>query len=84
MNANDAAEQLFEAVVDAEGNAVISSRQLPKLAPGAHLQVQVHLGHEAGTPLRGSLPNIADLTWEDFVEVSKAARADVERSFGGP
>jgi hypothetical protein len=50
--------------------AVISSSQLPHLSPGAHLQVQVQIEHVGIVPLRDSLPNLPDLTWEDIEEAA--------------
>lgn len=78
------ADKVVEAVVDDDGNAVISSRQLPNLSPGAHLKVHLHIEQVGHASLRGLLPDLPDLTWEDFEAVSRATRADVEASVDHP
>lgn len=80
MKSSGDADKVVEAVVDDDGNAVISSRQLPKLSPGAHLQVHLHIEQVGHASLRGLLPNLPDLRWEDFEAASSAARAEVEAS----
>jgi hypothetical protein len=45
--------------------------------PGQHVQLRL-----VSTPssLFGSLPDLPELSWEDFQEVSRAAQAHVEAS----
>jgi hypothetical protein len=52
------------------------------LLPGAHLGVVEALVVPSGGGLAGSLPEFADLAWEDFERGSKLARRDAETSCG--
>jgi hypothetical protein len=64
--------------VDSNGNVVVLAAQLPQpVQPGQHVQLRLVL-----TPpsLFGALPDLPDLSWEDFHEASRAAEADVEAS----
>ena len=66
------------------GDGSIPADQLRKLGllPGAHLRVVEATGALGGGPLAGSLPEFADLAWEDFERGSELARRDAEASCG--
>jgi hypothetical protein len=66
------------------GDGSIPADQLRKLGllPGAHLRVVEALLVRAGGRLAGSLPEFADLAWEDFEHGSELARRDTETSCG--
>jgi hypothetical protein len=79
-------EPMIEAVIDEHGNAIISAEQLPRgLAPGTHLRVHVEepVGR-ARRRIEGLLPNLPDLSWEDFeagsrLAIDEAKAADLSR-----
>ena len=71
-------EPLLDGVVDGDGNVVVAAAQLPEpVRPGQHVRLRL-----VSTPatLFGALPDLPDLTWEDFQEGSRAAQADIEAS----
>ena len=66
-----------ELVVAEDGS--IPAEQIARLGlrPGAHLRViEAEPGGQAG-PLAGSLPDLPDLSWEDFARGSELARRDL-------
>ena len=75
-------DNLRELVVAGDGS--IPADQLRKLGllPGAHLRVVEALVVPGGGRLAGSLPEFADLAWEDFERVSELSRRDAEASCG--
>ncbi len=66
------------------GDGSIPADQLRKLGllPGAHLRVVEAAVVPSGGRLAGSLPEFADLAWEDFERGSELARRDAEASCG--
>ena len=71
-------EPLLDGVADADGNVVVPAGQLPEpVQPGQHVQLRLV---SPPPSLFGSLPDLPELSWEDFQDVSRAARADVEAS----
>ena len=66
------------------GDGSIPADQLRKLGllPGAHLRVVEAVVAPGGGRLAGSLPEFADLAWEDFERGSELARRDAEASCG--
>ena len=66
-----------ELVVAADGS--IPADQLKRLGvgPGTHLRVVQAPATRSGGSFAGSLPHLADLTWEDFERASRLAREDV-------
>ena len=85
MTANEALPTIVDAVVDGDGNLVVPASQLPEpLAPGVHVRLRVV--SDARGPRRslyGALPDLPDLTWEDFERASRLAVADAERGNRG-
>ena len=70
---------VFEAVVDDEGNAVISAGQFPeRLPPGTHVRLHLELLAAPRRPVEGLLPDLPDLTWENFEAASRLAVQDAE------
>ena len=74
------ADSDVEAVIDARGNGIIAAEELPRrYPPGTHLRV--HVGGPVGRRRRsieGALPNLPELTWEDFEAASRLATEDAE------
>lgn len=71
-------DPLLDGVADSNGNIVVPADQLTEpVQPGQHVHLRL-----VSTPatLFGLLPNLPDLSWEDFEEASRAAIADVEAS----
>jgi hypothetical protein len=66
-----------ELVVAPDGS--IPAAQLERLGvgPGTHLRVVEAPASRLGGSFAGSLPNLAEVTWEDFERASKLAREDV-------
>lgn len=66
-----------ELVVAADGS--IPAEQLERLGvtPGARLRVVRTASTEPAKALAGSLPDLPDLTWEDFERASELARRDL-------
>ncbi len=70
--------QFLDGVVDEDGNIVVRAELLPSpMKPGDHLRLVLVPTHVS---LFGTLPDLPDLTWEDFEEASRAAAADAEAS----
>lgn len=69
-----------ELVVAPDGS--IPAEQLNRLGlrPGAHLRIVVAEPVEEGATVAGSLPNLPDLSWEDFERASEIARGDLNAS----
>ena len=67
----------FELVVGPDGG--IPAEQIARLGlrPGAHLRV-VAEHDRTSAHLGGSMPDLPDLTWEDFERGSDLARADLD------
>jgi hypothetical protein len=63
--------------VAADGS--IPADQLKRLGvgPGTHLRVVQAAATRSGGSFVGSLPHLADVTWEDFERASRLAREDV-------
>jgi hypothetical protein len=66
-----------ELVVAPDGS--IPAAQLKRLGvgPGAHLRVVQTPASRLGGSFAGSLPHLAEVTWEDFERASQLAREDV-------
>ena len=66
----------LELVVSDDGS--IPAEQLAKLGvrPGAHLRVVATASTSPVSELDGSLPELPDLSWEDFEAGSELARRD--------
>ncbi len=66
-----------ELVVAADGS--IPADQLKRLGvgPGTHLRVVETPATRTGGSLAGSLPHLADVSWEDFQRASQLAREDL-------
>jgi hypothetical protein len=66
-----------ELVVAPDGS--IPADQLKRLGvrPGTHLRVVQTPATRSGGSIAGSLPDLPDLTWEDFERASRLAREDV-------
>ncbi len=64
------------------GDGSIHADQLARLGlrPGSHLQVVRTDSDVPSGSLRGLLPDLPDLTWDDFEMASKATQADIEAS----
>ena len=67
----------YELVVAADGS--IPADQLKRLGvgPGTHLRVVETSATRTGGSLAGSLPHLADVSWEDFERASQLARDDL-------
>jgi hypothetical protein len=71
-----------ELVVAGDGSIPADQLRGLGLLPGAHLRVVEALVVPSGGRLAGSLPEFADLAWEDFERGSEVARRDAEASCG--
>jgi hypothetical protein len=70
---------VVEAVVDDEGNVVISAGQLPERLPaGTHLRLHLEPVVASRRPVEGVLPGLPQLAWEDFEAASRLAVRDAE------
>ena len=71
-------------LVVADGGS-IPADQLAQLGirPGTHVRVVATPDRSVGRGLAGSLPDLPDLDWEDFVRASELARHDAERETAG-
>lgn len=70
---------VVEAVVDDEGNAVIPAEQLPERLPaGTHLRVHLEPVVASRRSVEGLLPDLPELSWEDFEAASRLAVRDAE------
>lgn len=78
MSTADAPEA-HDLIVGPDGD--IPADQIARLGlrPGAHLRVVVQPADER-EPFGGSLPDLPDLSWEDFERGSALARGDLRRS----
>lgn len=69
----------LDAIIDDEGNAVISVRQLPVRFPaGTHVRVWLEPVAAARGSIEGALPDLPDLSWEDFEAASHLAAREAE------
>ena len=75
-----------DAVVDDDGNLVmpvVPAAQLPQRFPsGAQVAVDVVVPRSARhkrLPVENVIPDLPELSWEDFERASQAATADAER-----
>lgn len=70
----------FELVVAADGS--IPADQLARLGlrPGTHLRVVAERSVRPPETLGGSLPDLPELSWEDFERGSELARRDLSGS----
>jgi hypothetical protein len=73
--ANEHTDQ--ELVVASDGS--IPAEQLKRLGvgPGAHLRVVETPASRLGGSFAGSLPHLADVSWEDFERASQLAQRDL-------
>jgi hypothetical protein len=73
-------EPAIDAVIDENGNAIIPAERLPrKLPPGTHLRVHLEAPVEGvRRRIEGLLPNLPDLSWDDFEAGSRLAIKDVD------
>lgn len=70
---------VVDAIVDDEGNAVILAGDLPERLPaGTHVRVRVERVFAARRSIEGALPDLPELTWEDFEAASRLAAQDAE------
>ena len=67
----------YELVVAPDGS--IPAAQLKRLGvgPGTHLRVVQTPASRLGGSFAGSLPHLADVTWEDFERASQLAQQDL-------
>jgi|HubBroStandDraft_1064217.scaffolds.fasta_scaffold2001442_1 hypothetical protein len=71
-----------ELVVADDGSIPAAQLRDLGLGPGAHLRV-VQTSEEAPVrQLAGSLPELPDLSWDDFERASELARKDAAASWG--
>jgi len=80
--ANKDSAPVVDGVVDDDGNLVVPSSQLPgHLSPGTHVRLRLVSDGPSGDrrSIYGALPDLPDLTWEDFEKASRLAVADTER-----
>ena len=79
MSTADAPES-HELIVGPDGS--IPADQIARLGlrPGAHLRVVDEPSREHRTRFGGSLPDLPDLSWEDFERGSALARGDMRLS----
>lgn len=70
----------LELVVDPDGT--IGAEQLGRLGigPGAHLQVVRAEQRRVPGSAEGTLPDLPELSWEDFQQAIELAKADVNRA----
>jgi hypothetical protein len=73
------AEPVVDAIIDDEGNAVIPAGELPERLPaGTHVRVRLEPAVSARRPVEGSLPDLPELSWEDFEAASRLAAQGAE------
>lgn len=60
-----------ELVVAADGSIPAAQLKSLGVGPGTHLRVVETPARRTGGSFAGSLPNLPDLTWEDFERASK-------------
>ncbi|HTW08934.1 MAG TPA: hypothetical protein VME46_15575 [Acidimicrobiales bacterium] len=73
-------DNVRELVVAGDGSIPADQLRVPGLLPGAHLRVVEAAVAPSGERLAGSLPEFADLAWEDFERGSELACRDAEAS----
>jgi len=66
-----------ELVVAPDGSIPAAQLKRPGVGPGAHLRVVETPVTRTGGSFAGSLPHLADVTWEDFERAGRLAREDV-------
>ncbi len=71
-----------ELVVADDGSIPAEQLRGLRLRPGAHLRVVEAALSQPLRTLAGSLPNLPDLSWEDFEQASAAARRNAATSCG--
>ncbi len=70
---------VVDAIVDGEGNAAIPAGELPERLPaGTHLRVRLEPAIVARRSVEGALPDLPELSWEDFEAASRLATQDAE------
>jgi hypothetical protein len=70
---------VVDAIVDDDGNAVIPAAQFPERLPaGTHVRVRVEPVLAARRSIEGTLPDLPELSWEDFEAASRLAAQDAE------
>jgi hypothetical protein len=74
-----------DAVIDDHGNGIIAAEQLPKrLPPGTHLRVHVETMGSPRRSIEGLLPDLTELSWEQFEAASQLAVRDAEAGHRHP
>ena len=67
------------AIVDDDGNAVIPASQFPERLPaGTHVRVRVEPVAAPRRSVEGTLPDLPELSWEDFEAASRLSTRDAE------
>jgi hypothetical protein len=69
-----------ELVVADDGSIPADQLRELGLRPGTHLRVVEATQGPPSGPLLGSLPDVPDLSWEDFERASELARRDAAAS----
>jgi hypothetical protein len=70
---------VVDAIVDVDGNAVIAAAQFPRRLPaGTHVGVGVAPVAATRRSVEGTLPDLPDLSWEDFEAASRLSTRDAE------
>jgi hypothetical protein len=70
---------VVEAVVDDEGNAFIPAEQFPERLPaGTHVRLHLELVTASRRAVEGLLPDLPELSWEEFESASRLAVRDAE------
>jgi hypothetical protein len=72
-----------EAVIDEHGNGVIPADQIPGRPPaGTHLRVHVEPFGISRRSVEGLLPDLPEVSWEQFKAASRLAAQDAEAGHG--
>lgn len=72
-------DTFVDAVVDEHGNAVIPAAKLPERLPaGSHIRVRLEPAVAPRHSVEGVLPDLPDLSWEDFGAASRLATKEAE------
>ena len=70
---------VVEAVVDDEGNAFIPAEQFPERLPaGTHVRLHLELVTVSRRGVEGLLPDLPELSWEEFESASRLAVRNAE------
>jgi hypothetical protein len=70
---------VVEAVIDQDGNGVIPADQLPvRLPAGTHVRVHLDPVGARGRSVEGLLPDLPEVSWEQFEAASRLAVRDAE------